>query len=194
MAELQPLATTGDLSARGFDVSNEALAGVLLAQVSAAVREAAGVPISRVTAELTFPGTREQFLHLHVSPIVSVTDVTLDGATVTDWKIRDGRLWRAAGWGDQHRDVAATVTHGYDPIPADIVGLVCSFVGAGLITAADEGALVGDRRVSYERIDDSQTGFKSGDEEIIDVTELPERVARSLRARFQGQTHVIGTY
>lgn len=193
MAELPPLATLGDLSARGLPVAPADLANALLASVSAGVREAAGAAISRATTTLELAGTREQFLPLHVSPIVSVSDVTLDGAAVSDWKLRDGRLWRAAGWGAQHRDVTATVTHGYDPVPADIVNLVCAFVGAGMI-AAEEGSLVRDRGISYERIDDYQYGLRSGDDEIVDITGLPERVKGSLRARFQGQTHVIGTY
>ena len=194
MAELSPLATLGDLSARGLPVAPADLANALLASVSAAVREAAGVAISRATTTLELAGTREQFLPLHVSPVVSVTDVTLDGAPVTDWKLRDGRLWRSSGWGAQHRDIAATVTYGYDPVPADIVQLVCSFVGAAMISAESEGSIVRDRGMSYERIDDYQYGLRTGDDEIVDITGLPERVKASLRARFSGQTHVIGTY
>ena len=193
MAELSPLAGRDDLSELGLPVEPATLTDRLLASVSAAVREAAGATISRDTTTLHMAGTREQFLPLYVSPVIAVTDVTLDGAPVTDWKLRDGRLWRSAGWGGQHRDVAATVTYGYDPVPSDIVNLVCSFVGAGMIAAAD-GSLVRDRGMSYERIDDYQYGLRSGDDEIVDPTELPQRVKDSLRARFQGQTHVIGTY
>ena len=193
MATLGNLAGTADLEARGLPSDPASLAGELLASVSAAVREAAGAPISRVTVDLTLTGTREQFLPLHVTPIVLVEAVAIEGRAVADWKLRDGRLWRPGGWGGQHQDVTATVTYGYEPVPADIVGLVCSFVGAGLIAHA-EGGLVRDRGISYERIDDYQYGLRSGDDEIVDVTELPQRVKDSLRARFSGQAHVIGTY
>lgn len=196
MTLLAPLATVADLTARNFDTTDTALVDALLASVSAAVRDAAGCPISTVEVTETLPGTREQFLPLSVGPVRAVTSVEVEGVPVTDWKLRDNRLWRSHGWRGQHRDVEVTYTAGFDPVPADIVNLVCTFVGAGLIAAANDatGAMVRDRALSYERVDDYQYGLRSGEEEVIDPTELPERVKASLRQRFGGAAHVIGGY
>ncbi len=191
--DLEPLASKKDLEARGLPAEPENLLKVLLESVSAAVREAAGVPISAVSTTLTLAGTREQFLQLPVGPVVTVDSVTIEGVPVTGWKLRDGRLWRAAGWAGQSRDVEVTLTYGYQTVPADIVQLVCSFVGAGMISAQD-GDLVRDRGLAYTSIDDFREGYRTGDSEIVDVTELPDRVKNSLRARFSGGAHVTGGY
>lgn len=193
MTELMPLASKDDLEKRGLPTDPPDLLNVLLASVSAAVREAAGVPISAVSTVITLAGTREQFLQLPVAPVVSVDSVTIEGMPVTGWKLRDGRLWCASGWGGQSRDVEVELTYGYLTVPADIVQLVCSFVGAGMISAQD-GDLVRDRGLAYTSIDDFREGYRTGDSEIVDVTELPDRVKNSLRARFSGSAHVSGGY
>ena len=193
MAGLEPLASKTDLEARGLPTEPENLLKVLLESVSAAVREAAGVPISAVSATLTLAGTREQFLQLPVGPVATVDSVTIEGVPVTGWKLRDGRLWRPSGWGGQSRDVEVGLNYGYRKVPADIVQLVCSFVGAGMI-AAQDGDLVRDRGVAYTSIDDFREGYRTGDSEIVDMTELPDRVKNSLRARFSGGAHVTGGY
>ena len=193
MATLEPLATIDDLENRGLPMEPRSLADSLLKNVSSAVREAAGCPITRVSADINLAGTWEQFLSLPVGPVTAVTEVQVDGKPVSDWKLRDGRLWRAGGWGAQHRDISMTVTYGYATVPADIVTLVCSFVGAGMI-AAQDGDLVRDRSLAYTSIDDFREGYRTGDSEIVDVTELPARVKNSLRARFASQTYVNGGY
>ena len=193
MATLEPLATIDDLENRGLPMEPRSLADSLLESVSSAVREAAGCPITRVSADINLAGTWEQFLSLPVGPVTAVTEVQVDGKPVSDWKLRDGRLWRAGGWGAQHRDISMTVTYGYATVPADIVTLVCSFVGAGMI-ASQDGDLVKDLSLAYTSIDDFREGYRTGDSEIVDVTELPARVKNSLRARFASQTYVNGGY
>jgi hypothetical protein len=188
------LATASDLAALGFPVTNTGLVAALLASVSAQVREAAGVPITAMTSTIIVAGTREQFLTLPGGPVRAVTNVKLDGVQVTDFKLRDNRIWRATGWKDQSSDVTVTYTHGLDEAPKDIVHLVCSFVGAGLLQAEDDGSVVRERGITSMRIDDAQWSYARGDDEIVDVTELPQRVKDSLRARFTGSAAVIGTY
>ena len=92
MAALEPLATIDDLENRGLPVEPRSLADSLLESVSSAVREAAGCPITRVSADINLAGTREQFLSLPVGPVTAVTEVQVDGKPVSDWKLRDGRL------------------------------------------------------------------------------------------------------
>lgn len=156
-----PLAYLSDLTTHGISTTNAALAQSLIDSVSEDVREAAGCPITLTTSVYTTGGVAEQFLPLPGGPIRSVSSVTLGGVAVTDYKIRDGRLWRSYGWGDIDVDVEVTYTHGYDAPPADITRKVCLHVAAGLAAAADNFA--GHRGVAYERGDDYQIGYMQGD-------------------------------
>lgn len=187
-----PLATVADLTGFAVDFTGrETLAENLLASVSEGVRDAAGVPITRTTSTVVLAGTREQYLPLPGAPVRAVTAVTLDGVPVTDFKLREGRLWRPAGWSGMWADVSVTYDHGFDEVPADVVRLVCVFVAAGLNTAAELGT---HRGLQYESVDDFRRGFLAGGDEVVDPTELPQRVRDSLRARFSGGAHVTGGY
>lgn len=192
---MEPLATPDDVAKLGVDTSNAELVAFLLDSVSTAVRDAAGGPITTTTATVTYPGTMEQYLPLVGSPIRSVSLVVLDGRTLPDddYKLRDGRLWRAQGWIGQHKDVDVTYTFGLDDVPADIVKLVATFVAAGINEAAQG---VGERRgLSYARIDDFQEGYLQGDAEVVDLTEIPQRTKDALRKRFSaGGAYVTGSY
>lgn len=191
---LAPLATTADLSALGVDITDDTLVASLLASVSADVRKAAGVPISRVTSTVELAGSREQWLPLPGVPVVSVASASLEGSVVTDFRLIDGRLWRAGGWQATRAPslVEVTFTHGYDPVPEEIVRLVCMLVSAGM-HAAKEG--FGSRRgVSSERIDDYQVSFTRGEDEVVDPTEIPQRTRDRLRQEFGGGVAVTGAY
>lgn len=185
------LATLTDLGVY-VTVTDTALANALLAAVSSEVREAAGVPITRATSTVTLAGTSEQFLDLPGWPVRTVETVTLDGVAVTDYKIRDARLWRAYGWYDQSVDVVVTYDHGLDEVPADLVRLVCMFTAAGLNAAA--GGFGAHRGVAYERGDDYQIGYQQGSDEVVDPTALTDRVKADLSARFGGSAAVTGGY
>ena len=97
---LEPLATVDDLEARGLtvDPGETSIVNVYLGVASTAVREAAGTAITRTTSTITLEGVPGQRLTLPGAPIVSVDSVKVDGRTVTDWRLRSERLWRAAGW------------------------------------------------------------------------------------------------
>lgn len=179
------LATVADLADYGYTVTSSLTVAAerLLDSVSAQVEDAAGGPITSTTSTVVLAGTTEQFLPLPRGPVQSVAAVTLDGVAVTDAKPRDGRLWRPGGWIGQHVDVEVTYTHGLADVPADIVRLVCQMVTAGLLAVADDKP-VPDRMLAYERVDDYQAGYRTGADEVVDVTELPERVRDRLRARF----------
>lgn len=183
MAEvLPPLASAADLEALGIDTSDMSRVDSLLVSVSAEVREAAGVPISRTTSTVTVGGTCDVFLDLPGRPVRAVSSVEVDGSSVDDWRLVDGRLWRRCGWAGTHAPVTVTYDHGFDEVPADIVRLVCMFVAAGL-HAAEDG--YGSRRgMAYERIDDYQAGYMQGEHEVVDPAGIPERTRRMLRERF----------
>ncbi len=187
------LADLRDVAALGVDVSDAQFVHFLLSSVSDAVRDAAESPITVTTVTITVPGTKEQFVALPGSPIRSVDTVLLDGVSVGDYKLRDGKLWRPAGWVGQHADVEVTYTFGLDEPPADIRKLVATLVAAGVNERAD--GVASKRGLAYTRIDDYQEGYRQGSDEVVDLTELPERTRKALRTRFAaGGAYVTGSY
>lgn len=192
---LAPLATEADLAALKIDTSDAATTVLLLASASSAVRDAAGVPISRKTSVATLLTETSRRIELPGRPVHTVSSVLLDGVAIDDYRLRGSGLWRLGCYwqlpGDIPGEVTVTMDHGYTEVPADIVTLVCSLVAGGL--AAVENGYDPKRGMSYERIDDYQYGMQTGDDEIVDPFELPKRTKASLRARFSGGAHVVGS-
>lgn len=197
---LASLATVADLSVRGVDTSDVAAITELLAAASSAVREAAGVAITRATTTVTLWTTPTRRIDLPGPPVVSVDSVVLDGTTLTvdtDYVLRGHALWRVncTTWqyiGDPPSELVVTYTHGLAEVPADIVDLVCSLVAAGVSRAADGyDPHVGE---TYESIDDSRTGFAIGADAVASVMELPDRTRRWLARRFGGSSVVVGSF
>lgn len=190
---LPNLAGTADLTARGIDVTNTAGVVAFLAAASAEVRSAAGVPITRGTFVVDIPATGQNSLTLPAQPIVTVTSASLDGQSVTDWRLIGGSLWRRHGWGHPHSPKVATITAegGLDTVPADIVDLVCSMVGLALANSADGGySSRGD--LTGVRIDDYSEQYSSAAiGRTAGVMELPEGTRRRLRARFGGNIGLV---
>lgn len=192
---LEPLATAADLVARSIPDTD---ADWALAAASDAVRQAAGgVTISRHTGTVFTDGTQDERIQVPGWAIVSVTDVRMDGALVTDWRYVDGRtrLWRASGWqpGYEPVEITMTVTQGVTEVPNDIVDLVC-VLAAGALHDAEEGEYSTDRNLAYERIDDYQRGFRQGDAEVVSPLEVPAPTAQRLRQRFGGAAAVTETH
>ncbi|GFH38911.1 hypothetical protein [Streptomyces pacificus] len=188
---LDPLAAVADLEARGLTVeaSETALVETYLDVASTAVREAAGVPISQTTSTITLEGEEGQRLTLPGLPVVSVASVELDGEPLTDWRLRTGRLWRAAGWTacDGPSEVEVTYTHGMAVVPADIVDLVCRMVAAALKSARaeeDGTGIAADRVVTSERLGDWAVTYAS-DGRLTEM-DLPQHWRERLAARFGG--------
>ncbi|MFJ4617420.1 hypothetical protein [Streptomyces sp. NPDC088812] len=186
---LDPLATVADLEARGFalSASETDIAGVYLGVASAAVREAAGTAITRVTSTITLEGARGQWLRLPGPPIVSVAAVTVDGTAVTDWRLRSERLWRAAGWtGCEPSEAQITYTHGLLEAPEDIVDLVCRMAAAAIVASRDgdgEG-MAAVKEVTSERLGDWSVTY--GADGRISEMDLPQYWRERLQARFGG--------
>ncbi|MFJ2949122.1 hypothetical protein ACIO8H_16060 [Streptomyces sp. NPDC087226] len=185
---LDPLATVADLEARGLtvDASEEAVVNVYLGVASTAVREAAGTAISRTTSTITLEGVPGQRLTLPGPPVVSVDAVTVDGRTVTGWRLVAGRLWNASGWtGREPSEVEVTYTHGLLSVPDDIVDLVCRMVAAALMAyrSEDGGAgLAADKEVTSERLGDWSVTY--GADGRVTEMELTQVWRDRLAARF----------
>lgn len=193
---LEPLATVADLAALGIDTDDADLVDSLLISVSAAVREAAGVPIIRTASTVSLATEASRRIELPGAPIRSVTAVSLDGAPLTegvDYVVRSGCLWRLGQPWHRHDEVPSELTvtyeHGFDEVPADIVRTVCLYVAAG-INAAKDG-FEGHRGLQYMSIDDYREGYLSGTDEVVDPAELTERTKADLRARFGGSGPLV---
>ena len=185
---LAPLATVDDLEARGLtvDPGEVGIVNVYLGVASAAVREAAGTTITRTTSTLTLEGVPGQRLTLPGPPIVSVDAVAVDGRTVTDWRLRSERLWRAAGWsGIEPSEVEVTYTHGLLSVPDDIIDLVCRAVAAALVAYRSEDGgtgLAADKEITSERLGDWSVTY--GADGRVTEMELTQAWRDRLAARF----------
>jgi hypothetical protein len=192
---LTDLAAVADLNARGIDTSDGPLVTALLASASAAVRDAAGVPITEITATIVLSTPEGRRLRLP-GPVRSVAAVLLDGEALTDWTLRGGDLWRAEGWqcrGDIPSEAEVTLTFGLPEVPADIVDLVCLLVGAGVKLAAEEYAARAGVIGVTERVDDYQYGvqYAQGEAATVSPMELPERTRAMLARRFGGGATMV---
>jgi hypothetical protein len=98
----------------------------LLAALTAASRRFKGAvrhPVALVeddTVRLSGDGTNR--LLLPAAPVTAVTQVTVDGAAVTDFKVKanDGVLLRTCGPWPDWSEITVIFGHGYDPIPEDV--------------------------------------------------------------------------
>lgn len=180
---LPDLAASADLSARGVDVTNTALVNTMLKVASSLVRQAAGSPILEATATIEFWATEPgEWLEIPVTPVRSVSAVSLDGAAVTDHKVVYGDLWRASGWyWCEPLPVEVTLVAGLPEVPEHIKQLVCDLAILGM-GSATEGAL--DPRVVAERIDDYSVTFADGAEAVSSAMTIPKATRLSLRAQF----------
>lgn len=192
---MDALATAGDLSDRGIEHESSATLGALLAAASAEVRQAAGVPISRGTWTVDLEAPGGDWLTLPGAPVSDVTDVLVDGHPVADWRRVGSRLWRRRGWRSRSQVavVTATITGGMDPVPSDIVDLVCGMVGSALPRVESGYASRIDDPASI-RIDDySESYTVTAEDRLTGAMELPDRTRRRLRARFGGGATVLAT-
>ncbi|MET9999834.1 hypothetical protein ABZ069_23170 [Streptomyces microflavus] len=192
---LQPLATVADLAGRGLVVEADetAITGTYLEVASAAVRDAAGCPISQTTSTVDLEGEADARLRLPGPPVTAVTTVLLNGAPVTDWRLTSSRLWRAGGWvgGDGPSEVTVTYTHGLPTVPPDIVDLVCRIAAAALKShrAEDDGTGIAAADIRSERIGDYAVTY--GDDGLISDMELPDYLRERLAARFGGGAELV---
>lgn len=192
---LPVLATTADLQARKVDVSDGALAEVMLAAASDAVRDAAGCPIAQAQSTVSLPAPTSQWLVLPAGPVVGVSSVSVEGAPVSGYKLVGDKLWRACGWADswEPSEVTVTYTHGLAQVPEDIVSLVCAFAAAGMLKAAEDYAA----RPAYlmsTKVDDFYEQYATDENALSDVFEIPPATREALRRRFGGGTYVTGSF
>lgn len=184
---LTPLATLADITARGvLATAEQPVVNTALEAASAAVRSAAGSPISQSTDTVKLRGTCDARLRLPSGPVASVGAVALDGDPVTDFKAVDGILWRSAGWqsGAEPSEVTVTYTHGLATVPADVVDLVCRMAVSVLLDYRKNPTSGGlsTRRVQSEKVGEYSVNYAGAWR--ISEHDLPDYVRARLAARF----------
>ena len=186
---LPPLATTMDLPAKW---QSHPLAARALLISSAAIRDAAGSVIGRVTATIKCDGTEIPILRLP-GPISSVDSVTIDGKPVTDYRQIAEGLYRRRGWThgyhltpdfDEFSEVLVTLTFGLGVVPDDIVDL-CARLGATWLADQEAGA-ISMAGVTAVKIDDGSENYTDEAAGQISPIQIPEVTARWLASRFGG--------
>jgi len=152
------LATLPDYEARYGNVDDSGQVETRLADAASLVRRVAKLTISTATTDETREGDGSTLLQLDELPIVAVAAVLEDGVALAPpaWRILDGgrtgQLRREHGRWPCERPITVSYTHGWDPVPADIIGLVCSMVHRAARPEALEGIqqqTTGAQSVSY---------------------------------------------
>lgn len=154
-----PLATVADVQLLFGPFADEEVdkLGQLLAVASAAVRAFCRQTLSRVTDdEVTIVSSGTTFLTLGQRPVVDVSEVEVMASG--PWFFEPGS-WPAAGrftwdafghlhrvdgltWGLRYDPVRVVYSHGFDPVPPDLVGLVAAKVANSVAaSAANPGGL-----------------------------------------------------
>lgn len=198
---LTNLAATADLTARGITWTSPAedtKVNTFLAEASATIRDAAGVPILQKASTVVITGSCDQWLRLPGPPVTAVSAVSIDGTALasTEYKLADSALWRSSGWQPQYEPslVTVTMTHGLAEVPPDVVGMVCVLV-AGALRASravsdGSGLAPPPADVASLAIDDYRVQFQQGERQAT-LFEIPRHVRDSLRTRFGGGVDVL---
>lgn len=178
-----PLATPEDLATflrRDVDTAN---ATFLIAMVSAAVRAYCGWHIAgEVTEEITVNGSGAQLLALPTLHLTDVTTVTENADPVdlagVSWSTA-GYLWREGCWTRALRGVIATITHGYEDVPLEIVAVICGVTSRAYVSP--DGvvrAQTGPFSVTYSQTAFNQAGgiaFTEAERWALDRYRIPGR-------------------
>lgn len=149
---MDPLATTDDLDARlpSGTITDPARAAQLLADVSAAFRRKTGQTFTEATTTERLK-VRKNKIRLPQRPVISVASVVdLNAVPITvftvvnnvvhlDPMVPDPWAWEPRRTALGFVDV--TYTHGYNPLPDDLVGLVCQVAGRGYGTLPTESGV-----------------------------------------------------
>lgn len=137
------LATLGDYEVRYGNVTNSDQIEALLADASSLAVEIAGLDIVRVVGDTwSTEGNGSDLIQLPQVPVEEVTQVSVDGTVLAEgmWRLLSHGQVRAL-WGcwSTCSLVEFVYTHGFDPIPSWIVGLVCTMVQRAVRPAALDG-------------------------------------------------------
>lgn len=94
-----------------------------------------------VTETVTVDGSGGSVQFLPTLHLTALTSITNDGATVSDPEWSEAGMVRGAAWTSKFRGVEATMTHGYDDPPMEVVAVARNL-------AESAGAMPGARQIT----------------------------------------------
>lgn len=151
---------------------------------AAYVRRMSGQDLIRVVDdEVTFDGNGNTLMFLPQRPVIDVASVVVDGeawveGTDYDWSARRGTIRVIGGrWPCGDRNVVVTYTHGYDPMPLEVQGVVYGLARRAVdnpVGTAIRSETLGSYSVAYEAFVGGLTAHESA---VIDDLRLPNGVA-----------------
>lgn len=126
VASLPPLASPDRLAARVGVAADDPLLTEMLDSASARFRGAVGHPVTRVDNDrVRLDGNGATILLLPAAPVVSISEVTVNGGPVEDYEwSATGVLYRRRRWPHRLGAVTVTYTHGYEQPPGDVAEVV----------------------------------------------------------------------
>ena len=195
----QAFATTADLTARGYTVTDQSVATQALQDASDALRDEIGwqvYPPAQATIQY-LNGQHScdlydmEHVHLPGQPIRSITSVTMVGQTVDPSfyeLINDVLVVGAAYWyyvqnvGPHWLPVPIVITYqvGYDTPPAELTRWACVIAAQALDQQAQN--LSPGATPATLRVDDFAVGFSA--QQQAGMLPVPERVLERLRNRY----------
>lgn len=109
-----------------LDEGQRAEAEEKIADAWSFVQNRCGQTLSRATTTILIAGTSDPERELPERPVISVASVKLDGVLVpeSEWYLLGSRLIRRNGWGGRYTQMEVVYTHGFDPLPDDLVAVV----------------------------------------------------------------------
>ena len=192
---MDPLATAQQLADRlklpPFEGEELAQVQLLLDDASDEIRAIVGQAISRTTSTVVLWADKPGRVDLPAWPVVSVDEVKYNGEVLdpASYRVRYRTLLLPVHC--TRAEIEVTYTHGWDPIPNEIVKWTCVLAAAMWNAVRDTGALGMSAGMVQrtEAIDDYQLSWQSaeaaGGDSASGLTLAP-RIAERLRATYGG--------
>lgn len=193
MAELPPLATPEEfatyLARENAVVEGDVDQGLNV--VSNKVREAAKATISLLTSTITIVRPPDSDLLRLPGPVVSVTSIAAAGGIVPTYNVDVEGAWLSDGssWASLGVITATGVAHGYSPVPADIIDLVCELTVEWLRHRAAGGGSVGG--LQSVAIDDARESYTAESAGYVTPVFIPRATRDDLARRFGAYGAVV---
>lgn len=189
---LDPLATVDDLPAGALGTPEEQAAALEVA--SALIRDAAGCPISQVTATILLVADSANLVSLPIptSEVASVTPVGGSALSASSYVAMPEGLWSSCGWGYGPTPLHVDCTFGLPVVPPDIVDLAVALAMTWLqhhINPTSESPA----GVTSIRLDDAAETYSDEHAGQVTPVYVPEKTADWLRQRFGGGVTVVST-
>lgn len=206
MANLPSLATTADLETYlGKPIvgtAQEPRAQALLDQASAVVRRLTEQTITAVTDDVEVhdaPGGQLLILRqLPVNGVASIVDAVDGAIDPGDYTVdpKTGAVWRWCwgmwmpwavwwtGWSSgpvwQRQRITVTYSHGYEDVPADLVGVCCGMTDRALFSAGTGGVVsefIGGYRYQLGSMGGvGGVGLSAAEQTVVDTYRVPQQV------------------